>query len=216
MTHRVLCCALVLLALAGCGDDDSIETSEGAARADCPCRLATQIDNLAVCIAPSSAFGPAHVYSTSLRESDRRPVCEPFASPQPVPAAAWSKLRVSAPCVGEGQLCVTVRAGRLDATSADDCVLAQRCSSVAYASPNQVAEVAPLAGWLAESSACAVRYEQLGGYIELTLDSQSLGCGMGSGTQRVTRVAVCPPRCEREPQAAGCEVCGGPQAMVWF
>jgi len=210
----LLSCA-VWASVAACASDDArLETDESSAEADCACRLETQVDNLALCVSPTTAFAPAHVFSSSWSASDGRAVCEPWRDPQPVPSAPWSKLRVSSRCTGEGALCITVRAGRVASPSANDCVLVERCVPFTYATANGVLELPPLAAWVAESSACALRNEQVGSYYEFRLRSEQLGCG--SEAERVTRVAVCPARCRSEPRGEGCEVCGSEQVMTWF
>ena len=204
----------VLFAAVGCGDDEAVQMVEDPAGADCPCRLATVIDNLALCVSPTTAFASTHVYSTFWNDLTREPECEPWRAPQPVPAIPWSKLRISSQCAGNGQLCVTLKAGQENNLSPDDCLLTTQCTAFDYTTPGQVAELAPLGAWVAESSECALRYEQLGGYLEFRVDSAQLGCGMSADD--VTRVAVCPTRCEADPTAAGCEICGEPQIMTWF
>lgn len=208
---------LVLLACAlpACGDADAaLDTNEDPVRDDCACRLAAQIDNLALCVSPSTAFAPPHVYSSSRSDASAPPTCEAWRAPQPVPSTAWSALRISAPCAGQGKLCITLRAGRVRSPSADDCVLVERCLDFAYENVGHVVELPALAAWVAESSECALRNEQIGSYYEFRLDSDQLGCA--TEAERVTRVAVCPARCESNPQGEGCDVCGRPQIMTWF
>ncbi|MEY4514351.1 MAG: hypothetical protein RLZZ450_6473 [Pseudomonadota bacterium] len=192
---------------AACGDEGGLASEDNPSSApDCPCRLATQFDNLALCVSPSTAFAPSHVFSSSWDTTTKTFSCEPWRDPQPAPAAPWTSVKVSSACQGTAEVCVSIRAGDVKALSSADCTLATRCSSVAYTTQNQVLDVLPLAGWTAESSACAVRHEQLGAYMEFTVQSTTLGCGMGTDT--TTRVGVCPARCQTNPMGAGCEVCG--------
>ncbi len=202
----------LLLAGGGCGDD-STRTVEDPARAVCQCRLDTQIANLALCVSPTTSFAPTHVYSTFWNDVGGKAECEPWRSPQPVPAMPWSKVQISSRCQGSGQVCVTVKAGMASSRSAEDCVLTTRCSAFDYTTPDQPLELAPLGAWVAESSECASRYEQLGGYFELTAPSQQLGCG---NPDEITYVPICPTFCNTDPNAAGCEVCGGPGIMPSF
>jgi hypothetical protein len=205
--------------LGACGADTSTTTSTNPImEASCECRLATQLDNLALCVSPSTTFAPSHVYSTSLDATSNKPVCEPWRDPQPAPANPWTKLRISSACAGTGTLCVTVRAGSVNNLSPEDCTLATRCADIAYTTPGQNLELAPYAGWTAESSACAERQQQLGAYLEFSVKSDTLGCAAGSdaGAGQISRIAVCPSRCQDDPKGAGCDVCGSGQTLTTF
>lgn len=202
-----------LVTCVACGDDEPVQQTEDPAEAECPCRLDAEIDNLALCVSPTTAFAPTHVYSTFWNPLAQRAECEPWRDPQPIPASPWSAVRVSSACQGSGQLCVTVKAGAANNFSVDDCVLTTRCVPFDYMTPADVVELAPLGAWVAESSACAERHEQLGAYLEFSFDSEQLGCGMGD---RVTRLAVCPARCEGDRTRPGCEMCGVPRIVTSF
>lgn len=208
----VLCLAALSLGVGACGSDASSSSSATdvshvmAAGPGCACRLGTQFQNLALCVSPTTSFAPSHVYSTSWDDSQGKPVCEPWRDPQPAPRAPWSKLQISAPCAGTGKLCVTVRAGDVAHVSPDDCTLGSDCADIDYPTPGAPLELAPLAGWVAQSSACALRREQLGAYLELSLSSEKLGCGMG--LDQVQRIPICPPHCQDDPKGAGCDICG--------
>jgi len=215
MLRRVQVVVVCLLFVAGCGDEGPLETEGSSSMTpDCACRLATQFDNLALCVSPSTAFAPSHVYSSSWDATAKVPACEPWRDPQPVPVAAWTGVKVSSACQGSAELCVSIRAGNAKQLSADDCTLATRCSSIAYTTPNQIVDVAPLTGWTAESSGCALRHEQVGAYLEFTVQSETLGCGMGAA--QTTRVSVCPARCQANPAGSGCDVCGNGAIPVNF
>jgi hypothetical protein len=206
MTRYALVSLVCLVVGVGCGDEGGLTTADNPSTTpDCPCRLATQFDNLALCVSPSTAFAPAHVYSSSWDAAGKAVSCEPWRNPQPAPAAPWTGVKVSSACQGNAELCVSIRAGDAKNVSSEDCTLSTRCSSIAYATPNQIIDALPLSGWTAESSNCAQRHEQLGAYLEFTVRSATLGCGMGTDT--TTRVAICPARCEANPAGAGCEVC---------
>jgi hypothetical protein len=215
MVRYIQVTVVCLAVAAGCGDGGSLAT-EGSSSTmrDCACRLATQFDNLALCVSPSTAFAPSHVYSSSWDATTQAPGCEPWRNPQPAPTAAWTGLKVSSACQGTAQVCVSIRAGDVKNLSADDCTLATRCSSITYTTPNQIVESLPLAGWTAESSGCAQRHEQTGAYLEFTVQSDTLGCGMG--VDQTIRVGVCPARCQTDPKGAGCEVCGSGATPVNF
>jgi len=215
MGRYVLVTTICLLVAAGCGDGESLAIDDSSStNPDCPCRLATQLDNLALCVSPGTAFAPSHVYSSSLDATTQAPSCEPWRDPQPVPTGVWSGVKVSSACEGTAQLCVSIRAGDVKNLSAEDCTLATRCTSIAYTTPNQILQVLPLAGWTAESSGCAQRQEQTGAYLEFTVQSDALGCGMG--VDQTTRIGICPARCRSDPKGSGCDVCGTGATPVNF
>jgi hypothetical protein len=108
---------------------------------------------------------------------------------------------ILAPCGGTGQICVAVRAGDADHLSDDDCTLATVCSDLTYDTPGKTSDATGLPGWTASSAACAERKETLGAYLEFTLHSATLGCGMGA--DQTTRIPVCPARCATEQPDAG-------------
>jgi hypothetical protein len=210
MGKRTWSLGLLLMAL-GCGGDADLNTGEDPVEvADCECAVATKIANLALCISPTTAFSPAHVYSSSWNVEAGSPACEPWRSPQPLPATPWSTIQVSSKCAGTGQFCITVRSGNAAQPLPDDCSLARVCTSIDYAGGEQITALAPLPSWVAESSDCAQRYERDGGYLEFVVESEQLGCNMGSGRRKL--VPLCPTRCEADPKGAGCEICGnGPE-----
>ena len=194
----------------GCGDDDELETGEEPASVECPCALDVSLENLALCISPTTAFGPAHVYSSHWDAAASAPACEPARAPQPTPALPWSSLKVSSQCAGTGQFCVAVRAGE---PGSEDCQLARVCSAVDYLGGQQIVDLAALPSWVAESSACAQRYENEGGYLEFEIESAQLGCDRGDGSKKV--VPLCPVRCQTDPSGANCETCGnGPVLRI--
>lgn len=199
--------------LAACAGDDDLDVGSDPAQVNCPCRLRTSIENLAVCVAAPTLGEGAHVYSSSWAEGAAAPTCERRQTPQPAPADPWSRVRVRSACTGTGELCVTVRARSGGERSPDDCVLATRCSPFGYPVAEAEAELPPLGSWV-DSSECAQRYDQYGGYLEFALTSDALGCNMG-GTQ-ITTTDICPVRCQQEPNAAGCEICGAPQVAIGF
>lgn len=211
MNHRSAVAALAL-ALSACSDDPRLDTARDPAEATCACPLDVQLDNLGICASPATAFAPAHVFS-SHRVDGGVSMCEPWRDPQPVPSRPWSAVRISAPCAGDGRLCVTLRAGRAESPTSDDCTLTERCVSFEYTDAGVVADLSPLGAWAAQTGACTQRYDQEGGYLEFRSDSAELGCGTSTSMRRV---AVCPARCQDAPTGQGCDVCGGPAIMTRF
>jgi hypothetical protein len=189
----------------GCGDD-GVSTGQDPVSVRCECPLDAKIENLALCISPTTAFAPAHVYSSHWSSVDSRAVCDPWRDPQPLPSDAWSKIEVSSQCAGTGQFCVGVWSGSSQAPSASDCQLARVCSAIDYAGGNQRLELPAIPSWVAESSECAQRYEREGGYLEFIVQSDQLGCDTTAGSTKL--VPLCPVRCQADPKGPGCNICG--------
>lgn len=171
---------------------------------ECACRLEVNFENLAVCASPTTPNAPSHVYSSAWDTAVKQPACEPWADPQPVPSKDWSRyVDVRSVCAGEGRLCIVLKAGDAKAVSADDCELTRHCADISYPAADVTTSLGPLPSWVG-SMACAARYEQLGGYLELNVASAQLGCG----ANETLRLAICPSRCSDNPLGQGCETCG--------
>ncbi|HEY6878223.1 MAG TPA: hypothetical protein VI299_09390 [Polyangiales bacterium] len=200
------------LALA-CSDEVGLRAAEDPVMVgDCPCRLEASFENLAVCASPTTPHAPAHAYSSSWDGANKKPLCEAWSDPQPVPAQAWSKTTtVRSACTGAGQLCVALKAGDAKALSAEDCELARHCADVSYPTAGQPLDLGAVPAWVG-SDACSARFEQLGGYLELNVASTQLGCG----TNAIERIQLCPPRCSENPMAAGCEICSDGSLQTTF
>lgn len=205
MGKHALLLAFAALALA-CNGEDDLTTGEQPATPGCECPLDAKLDNLALCISPTTAFEAAHVYSSSLEGGDEGASCEPARVPQPKPVAPWSRLTVSSPCAGTGEFCITIWSGNARQPGFGDCRLARVCSAVDYAGNRAQVELAPLPSWVAESSDCAQRYEREGGYLQFEVVSEQLGCNMEMGSTKL--VPLCPVRCEADPAGEGCAACG--------
>ncbi len=205
--------ALALVAV-GCSDEASgLRTSEDPVMVGaCPCRLEANFENLALCASPTTPSAPAHVFSSSRDGATKTASCEPWADPQPVPSQPWSRdITVKAACTGTGQLCVVLKAGDAKSIRQEDCELTRHCADVAYPTANLRLSLGALPAWVGTTS-CSARYEQLGGYLELSVASAQLGCGASA----VERVPVCPSRCNDNPMGAGCDMCGDGQVMTAF
>jgi hypothetical protein len=208
---RAISLASVLL---GCADEGAgLRTTDDPVRVgDCPCRLEAKFENLAICASPTTPSAPAHVFASSWDLAAKRAVCEPWAEPQPVPSQDWSRsVDVRSACTGTGQLCLLLKAGDSRAIHADDCELTRHCADVAYPTANTVISLGAIPAWVG-TTACAARYEQLGGYLEFNVRSSDLGCGTGA----TERIQICPSRCNDNPLAAGCEACGDGSVLTTF
>jgi hypothetical protein len=160
-----------------------------------------------VCVSAHTAFTSTFVYSSYLTQG--KISCDPARTfPEPVPQQAWSAQRISSTCTGSGRLRLSVRHGRAEAVSPDDCLIAEREQAFDYSQADQPLELPPLDAWSAQDPDCASAYEQDGGYLEFRIESGTLGCGEADA--KVTYVNICPLRCDGHPEAPGCEVCGGP------
>jgi hypothetical protein len=214
MSLRVLSSLSLAFAAFACGDDNAgVRTGEDPVTVgECACRLEAKFENLSVCASPTTPNAPSHVFSSSWNATTKKPVCEAWQQPQPIPSQLWSKtVEVRSACIGNGQLCVALKAGDAKALSADDCEITRYCADVAYPTAGQIVELPPVPAWAA-STACSARYEQLGGYLELNVASTQLGCGSNA----VERVQLCPPRCFDNPMAAGCDICSDGSLAATF
>jgi hypothetical protein len=201
------------MAIACADDGKGLTTGEDPVMVgDCPCRLEVKFENLAICASPTTPSAPAHVFSSSWDVASKRPVCDAWAEPQPVPDEPWSRtIEVKSACTGSAQLCLVLKAGDAKALSAEDCELTRRCGDLNYGVAEATQLVGSLPGWVG-TTACAARYEQLGGYLEFTVASSQLGCGTGE----VERLQICPSRCNDNPLGAGCDTCGDGAVVTTF
>ncbi|HEX5657831.1 MAG TPA: hypothetical protein VFX59_11580 [Polyangiales bacterium] len=213
MAPRGFLASLALLAV-GCADDgNGLRTADDPVMVgECPCRLEVKFENLAICASPTTPSAPAHVFSSSWDLTAKHPVCGAWAEPQPVPSDPWSRsIDIKSACTGAAQFCLVLKAGDAKALSADDCELTRRCNDIDYPVANATQMLGALPGWVG-TTACAARYEQLGGYLELNVASTQLGCGTGA----VERIQICPSRCNDNPLGAGCDICGDGSVLTTF
>jgi hypothetical protein len=185
--------------------------TSGSQVASCDCPIDWQVDNLAVCVSPHTAFTETLLFSSSLGEGDALQCDAARSFPQPVPSQAWSAQRISSPCTGSGKLVLRVRQGQAESAGADDCVLAQQEFDFDYATAKAPLALAPVAAWSAKDAACARAYEDEGGYLEFRVESEKLGCGEG-GTS-VKYVNQCPVGCDLADNRAlpKCKACAKDQ-----
>lgn len=175
----------------------------------CRCPLDWQVDNMAVCVSPHTAFTQTLLFSSHV-DSAGEIACDsarPF--PQPVPEEAWSSQRIASPCAGHGTLSIKVRQGDAKEPSDDDCVIAEHTLDFDYAKAGAPQELAPVGAWSAQDQTCARAYEEEGGYLEFRIESEQIGCDRSGST--VKYVAICPVGCDITPDQPKCKVCGGQQ-----
>jgi hypothetical protein len=201
------------MAIACADDGTGLRTGEDPVMVgDCPCRLEVKFENLAICASPTTPSALAHVFSSSWDVASKRPACDPWADPQPVPDEPWSRtIEVKSACTGSAQLCLVLKAGDAKALSSEDCELTRRCGDIDYPVADTTQLVGSLPAWVG-TTACAARYEQLGGYLEFNVASAQLGCG----SQATERLQICPSRCNDNPLGAGCDSCGDGSVVTTF
>jgi hypothetical protein len=195
--------AALAIQLAACSSDTSVEQTEEPVTCECP--IEWVVDNTTVCGAPSEASTegnhPPLIYSTVV-EANGAPACgtEPETFPPPVPAAPWSKQRISSMCGGSGMLCVSLRQGDWEHPKDDDCVLARQCTAFTYEGGGQILELPPLSAWTVSDAACAYKFEANDGYLEFENDS-NLGC------EAVIQKRLCPLSCATDRNTEECQTC---------
>jgi hypothetical protein len=92
-----------------------------------------------------------------------------------------------------------------------DCVLARTCVEDWYEAANVTQELPPLPPWVGNDPVCAQRFQQMGGYGEMSVRGLSIECDPiddGSGEEYVfNRVSYCPASCDQMPTAPECMNC---------
>jgi hypothetical protein len=206
---RVLRCASLISLIAACSDE-TVENLDGlepvaeveSARA---CELDWSIDNVVTCVVPPTVKNPPIIYSSHLKAGE--PTCDPYSKfPQPVPKANWSKQHVIGLTVGEAKVCFSLKQGDFKNPTSDDCVLNKQCFDVEYTKAETELDLPELTPWSATDEACARAYYADGGYVEMRIESDDLGCAQDGDD--VERLPLCPPKCDgKDDKTAGCETC---------
>ena len=114
-------------------------------------------------------------------------------------------------CTGRFRLCFTIKALAAPMAAknpASDCVVQQVCTEDYYGTANARQEFPPLPGWITDSSqtACAIAFNENGGYAEMSVDGQSDEC---EEVKKVfNTVDYCPASCGANPNLPECANCG--------
>jgi len=184
--------------------------SQGAPACRCFSNGTWALANLVPCIF-QDVDQKYYVYS-SRPDGAQGYACDPALSvPPTAPAAGWTPSTLTVDCGGRFKLCYTIKAGRVDAPQADDCVLTQACVETWYPTAGAVQELPELPGWAATDTRCTARFVEQGGYGEMSVRGKSLECDVvddGKGQPFVfQRASHCPPRCGDSPEDAECKSC---------
>ncbi|RPI59896.1 MAG: hypothetical protein EHM50_08370 [Lysobacterales bacterium] len=187
------------------------DASVGSAACKCFSTGRWRLSNLAPCVY-SAPSGNVYVYSSVPIEPGRFDCGSGVTEPPAVPSASWSDSTLRVDCSGQFRLCYTIKAGHVAAPNPDDCTLMQHCEDVWYEQAGADQMLQPLPGWVASDLECSRRFEQVGGYGEMSVRGTSIDCEPiddGAGEPYVFyRTAYCPPTCVSSPDAPGCEFCG--------
>ena len=134
----------------------------------------------------------------------------PVTNPNPV----WSTDTLKVDCAGKFKLCYELKAGDFDNPKPTDCSLAKVCVEADYLKENVEQPFPDLGRWNSSDTACAYKWEQSGGYGEMTVIGESVRCDKvddGNGQPYVfNRVRYCPKLC-RDPANAGLPECANCQ-----
>ncbi len=133
--------------------------------------------------------------------------------PPPAPGEDWSPNRLTVDCEGRFELCYVIKAGDAQAPSPSDCVLTSVCTEAWYMERNVTQEFPPLPSWSSSDPACARRFQDTGGYGEMTVFGTTLDCEViddDLGSPLVfNRVSYCPSCCNDDSCTDGfdCSAC---------
>jgi hypothetical protein len=171
-----------------------------------------EIDNVSPCFV---AYEDGTVYAVStVLQPDGTSSCPDLAGDPPPMAPAgmpWSANRLTVDCAGRFELCFTIKAGDAKQPSAGDCELARSCVSDWYGTAGKTQEFPALPAWSSADPSCAEKFQQLGGYGEMSVRGLSMACDPiddGNGEAQVfQRASYCPSSCQDMPTAPECERC---------
>jgi hypothetical protein len=182
----------------------------GAEACDCFSGGRWKLSNLAPCIFRGGS-GKTYLYSSKLTADGKIDCGSNIPEPPPVPDSIWSESVLNVDCAGQFELCYAIKAGEVTAPRADDCVIMQHCEEIAYMTAGVDQALPSLPGWSSSQTECARRFEESGGYGEMTVIGKSVDCDVvddGAGKPFVFhRTDYCPPSCQATPDAPGCREC---------
>lgn len=195
--------ALCLATWSGCSDAGKSK-SEGESVA-CSCPVDWAIDNTALCVAPHTSYSPPVIFSSYLDDKNQVTCPATRSFPQPVSSEPWSTQHISSRCSGTGTLTLRIRVGAAKDASDDDCILGEQSFDFEYGQANRPLQLPDLAAFSARDEDCSRAFEERGGYFELRVVSDKLGCG--AAEEKVNYVDICLAACRDDPTRAGCEAC---------
>jgi hypothetical protein len=169
------------------------------------------LSNLAPCIFHGSTG--TFLYSSKLTTDGKIDCGGGFdnSKPPPVPDGIWSKDSLNVDCAGQFKLCYTIKAGDVNAPKSDDCVITQACVDTWYAEAGKAQSLDDLPSWSSPNSSCAAKFDQSGGYGEMSVIGKSAECDVvddGMGNPYVFhRTDYCPPSCQNNMSSPECMNC---------
>lgn len=182
----------------------------GAGPAACRCFSTGtwKLSNLAPCIFRG---GATYLYSSKLTSAGQIDCGTNVPEPPPAPPGSWTDDSLTVDCGGQFKLCYTIKAGNVDSPKADDCVVMQSCIDVWYPQAGMEQKLPDLPSWTSANTACSAKFDQGGGYGEMSVIGKSIECDAvddGAGHPYVFhRTDYCPPSCQMTPNAPGCAGC---------
>jgi hypothetical protein len=154
-----------------------------------------KLNNLAPCIQRGTA---TYLYSSKLTTAGTIDCGVGSSSGQPpVPSGNWTEDTLNVDCGGQFKLCFTIKAGDVNNPKPDDCAITQSCLDVWYPQAGVDQKLPDLPAWSSNESACAAKFDQSGGYGEMSVIGKSIECDAvddGMGHPYVFyRTDYCPP-----------------------
>jgi hypothetical protein len=189
----------------------SAGAAKGAAACGCFSKGAWKIQNTSPCFATSAPGTYIGAVSTVVNAAGQS-ACPAISNPLVAPGAPWSTNTLNTDCAGKFKLCYTIKAGNFDMPAATDCVITSQCTEADYPKENVEQTFPVLPAWVNNDGACAKRFNEVGGYGEMTVVGKSVLCdeiddGMGK-PRMFNRVKYCPASCANGSTAPECVSCG--------
>lgn len=169
------------------------------------------LSDIAPCIFRASD-GSTILYSSALTDGGRLDcgsVGVDGSAPN-VPSPEWSESTFYADCAGTYTLCLTIKAGDIEAPEGSDCEVVRLCQQFAYVQARVEQQLPPLPSWVSMDEACAAEFDLRGGYSEMSVSGHADECGALDGTVApfvFGRTAYCPPSCLQTPDTPECAHC---------
>ena len=166
-----------------------------------------KIDNASPCFVSQSTDGGAPMLSGVVSTMFTGGMTSCPSDPTMTPTMPWSTDTLTTDCAGHYHLCVTLKAGDSKMPMDSDCTVVQTCADGDYSTALQAQKWTDLPGWMAPptSLACAQKFQDQGGYAQLTATGTATGCG--AITRTVGVITYCPQSCQANPTGAGCMNC---------
>jgi len=123
----------------------------------------------------------------------------------------WSLNSLQVDCAGQFELCYALKAGNADDPKPEDCLVARVCTQVWYPEADVKMTLPALDGWTATDLTCAQRFNDSGGYGEMTVLGESVECDViddgGGQPYAFSRSPYCAPDCRDNPDREDCKRC---------